>query len=48
MTIRKEVLWHSATATDVEARKMEIELIRKHKSNEPRIGYNLTPKPNSK
>lgn len=48
MTIRKEVLWHSETATDVEARKVEIELIRKHKSNEPTIGYNLTPKPTSR
>jgi len=45
ITIRKEILWESANATDEEARRKEIELIRQHKSNVPDIGYNLTPKP---
>jgi len=45
ITIRKEILWESATATDEEARRKEIELIRHHRSNVPDIGYNLTPKP---
>ena len=42
-TIRKEILWESATATDAEVRKREIETIRQLRSNDPSIGYNRRP-----
>jgi len=42
--IRKDILWESDTASDAEVRRKEIELIRHHRSNEPEIGYNLTPR----
>jgi hypothetical protein len=43
-TARKTILWESDTATDAEARAKEVQLIREHRSNDPTIGYNLTPK----
>jgi len=43
-TIRKEILWHSESAPDVEVNQKEIELIRQFKSNDPAIGYNRFPK----
>ncbi len=43
-TIRHEVLWSSETATDSEVSKLEIQLIRTHRSNDPAIGYNRWPK----
>jgi hypothetical protein len=39
-TLRKEILWESATATDSEASLMEIALIRLYCSDDPTIGYN--------
>ena len=44
LTITKEVLWFSETATDSEVNKKEMELIKLHKSNNPTIGYNQNPK----
>jgi hypothetical protein len=44
LTARKQILWESETATDAEVRAMEIRLIREHCSNDPAIGYNLTPR----
>lgn len=44
-TIRKEILWESATADRSEITRKEIELIRQHRSSDPAIGYNRTPKP---
>jgi hypothetical protein len=44
LTVRKQILWESNTATDAEARSIEVKLIREHRSNDPTIGYNLTPK----
>jgi len=41
--IRKTILWSSTTATDAEARAMEIKLIRQHRANDPTIGYNRWP-----
>jgi hypothetical protein len=38
------VLWESDTATDAEVRALEVKLIREHCSNDPAVGYNLTPK----
>lgn len=43
-TARKSILWESETATDAEVRAMEVQLIREHCSNDPAVGYNLTPK----
>ena len=43
-TIRKEILWESATASDQEVREKEIEFIRACGSNDPAIGYNRWPK----
>jgi len=42
-TIRKEILWHSMTATDQEVNQCEVELIRRFRSNDPKIGYNQWP-----
>jgi len=44
LTIRKTILWSSTTATDAEARAMEVRLIREHRSNDPAIGYNRLPR----
>ena len=43
-TIRKQILWESADATETELSKKEVEFIRKHQSNNPKIGYNRWPK----
>lgn len=43
-TIRKEILWESATATDQEVNQVEVELIRCYQSINPAIGYNQWPK----
>lgn len=42
-TIRKEILWESATASVATLRRKEIELIRLYRSNDPAIGYNRSP-----
>lgn len=34
----------SETATDAEVRAKEIELILAHRSNDPAVGYNRTPR----
>jgi hypothetical protein len=44
LTARKQILWESITATDAEVRAMEVKLIREHRSNDPAVGYNLTPR----
>ena len=44
LTLRKEILWESETATDAEVRAKEIELIRETGANNPRIGYNVIPR----
>jgi hypothetical protein len=43
-TITRDILWESETATRAEVTRKEIELILIHKSNDPAIGYNRTPK----
>jgi hypothetical protein len=43
-TIRKEILWESENATDGEVNRKEVELITRHRSNDPSIGYNRWPK----
>ena len=44
LTLRKDILWESETATDAEVRAMEVRLIREHRSNDPAIGYNRLPR----
>jgi len=47
LTLRKEVLWESETATDAEVRAMELKLIRETGANDPPIGYNRWPRSSS-
>ena len=42
-TIRKEILWESATASESELSAKEVELIRLFQANDPAIGYNRWP-----
>ena len=42
-TIRRETLWESKTATPAELTAREVEFIRQHRSNDPKIGYNRWP-----
>ena len=42
-TIRKQILWESETASEAELSAKEVEMIRKHNSNDPEIGYNRWP-----
>ena len=44
MTIRKEILWESETASNAEVRAKEVEFIRALRANDPTIGYNRWPK----
>jgi hypothetical protein len=43
-TIRKEIFWESATATDQEVNAQELEFIRLLRFNDPAIGYNRRPR----
>jgi len=43
-SVRKEILWESATCTDSELSAKEIEYIKIYQSNNPNIGYNRWPK----
>lgn len=43
-TIRKEILWESESASDVEVSQKEVEYIIKLRSNDPSLGYNRWPK----
>ena len=43
-SIRKEILWESASAQDIEVNQKEVEYIKMYNSNDPAIGYNRWPK----
>ena len=43
-TIRKQILWESEDCSESELSQKEIEYIREHQSNNPKIGYNRWPK----
>ena len=43
-SLHKEILWQSETASEAELAVKEVEFIRQHKANDPRIGYNRWPK----
>jgi hypothetical protein len=42
-TVRKETLWESDTADVEEATRIELEWIRRLRSNDPAVGYNRWP-----
>ena len=44
MTVRKEILWESETATKAEVLAMERKLIVETGANNPEVGYNLSPR----
>ena len=43
-TVRKQILWESSSATESELSEKEVEFIKLHQSNNPKIGYNRWPK----
>jgi len=45
ITITREILWESKTASDSEVRKKEFDFIVAHRSNDPTVGYNKLPRP---
>ena len=44
MTVRREILWESETASDAEVRRKERDSIIALRANDPAIGYNRNPK----
>ncbi len=44
MTIRKEIIWESETASNKEVNQVEVEMIKKYSSNNPNSRYNQWPK----
>ena len=44
LTVLKQILWESETATDAEVRVKEIEFIVATGANNPAVGYNMTPR----
>jgi hypothetical protein len=44
MTVRKEILWESETATKADVLAMERKLIVETGANNPEIGYNHSPR----
>ncbi len=46
-TVIRDILWESETASRTEVTRIEIEFIRRFRSNDPAIGYNQTPTCNS-
>jgi hypothetical protein len=43
-TVRREILWESATSSNSEVLRREIEYILTLRANDPAIGYNRRPK----
>jgi hypothetical protein len=44
MTVRREIIWESETASDAEVLRKERESIIALRANDPAIGYNRNPK----
>lgn len=44
-TVTREILWSSTTATNAEVSRVEVEMIRRYRANEPEFGYNRWPRP---
>ena len=47
-TIRKEILWESEDASEAKLSAKEVEMIHKHRANDPDIGYNRWPRKREK
>jgi hypothetical protein len=47
MTLRREILWESDTASDSEVRRKEKHFITALRANDPAINYNQTPRHHS-
>lgn len=43
-TVTREILWESETVPREEVNAAEVRFILQYRSNDPAIGYNLTPK----
>jgi hypothetical protein len=43
-SVRKEILWESVDASESDLAAKEVEMIRKYRSNDPKVGYNRWPK----
>ena len=43
-TVTREILWSSTTASDAEVTRVEVEMIRRFRSNDPTVGYNRWPR----
>ncbi|MEA1604691.1 GIY-YIG nuclease family protein [Pseudomonas spirodelae] len=43
-TVRKEILWESASCSDSQLAKKEAKFIKQFQSNNPDVGYNRWPK----
>lgn len=43
-TITRDILWSSETATRAEVTFHELRLILEHRSNDPAVGYNRSPR----
>lgn len=43
-TVTRDILWESETATDSDVARVEVEMIRRHRSNDPAVGYNRWPR----
>jgi hypothetical protein len=43
-TVTREILWHSGTATREQLDKKEREFIEALMANDPKVGYNRTPR----
>jgi hypothetical protein len=46
MTVRREILWESDTASDSEVLRKEREMIVALRANDPAVGYNRSPRYN--
>ena len=43
-TVTREILWSSMTASDAEVSRVEVEMIRCYRANDPEFGYNRWPR----
>jgi hypothetical protein len=48
MTIRREILWESETASDTEVRQIERQHMEALRTYDPTMGYNVWPKRKAK
>lgn len=47
-TVTREILWSSTTASDEEVSRVEVEMIRRYRSNGQEFGYNRKPIPGNR